>query len=226
MTVTHKLRGPRGREFWGTLNLNDPDMLRAMINTEFSGSGPPNEIHYINSSSEFPGNTDPDAVSNMIVSLPCLSDCFVFLYRGAIFLPGGPPAITKTGLAYVVKDEQWIGLGRDTEIFIMEQGETKGVCSGRKEEEEQKQREQERQRLEARRRELELVRLRSIARREAEMRRADSPEPIVIDWGEIQRERRKREFKENEKLWDKVKRKVRREPTPDPDERAYQCVQQ
>lgn len=172
-----------------------------------------------------PSGTDPDAISNMIVSLPCLSDCLVFLYRGAILVrvqghtPGKPRVISKTGHAYVVKDEEFIGLGKNTEIFIMEQGEMKGTCSGRKEEEEQLRRE-------AAQLDRELRILRAKEQHEAIMRRAASPPPIGINTYETAQERRKREFKENEKLWDKVKRKVRREPTPDPEGDRIQCAQQ
>ena len=50
------------------------------------------------------------------------------MLRGAIFIDGQGKFI-EPGYAYVVKDEEWIGLGGNTTVFVMEEGEMKGICA-------------------------------------------------------------------------------------------------
>ena len=64
----------------------------------------------------------------MHVSLPCLRDCLVFLCRGAISIKG-QEAITEAGYAYAVKNEEWLALGENTTIVVMEQGRMRGACN-------------------------------------------------------------------------------------------------
>lgn len=64
----------------------------------------------------------------MVVKLPHLRDCLVFLCHGTILIRG-QGEITETGYAYVVKNEECLGLGENTAILVMEQGGMKGVCN-------------------------------------------------------------------------------------------------
>jgi len=57
-----------------------------------------------------------------------MKDCLVFLLRGAIFIDG-QGAFADEGHAYMVKDEKMVGLGGATDIWVMEEGEMKGICA-------------------------------------------------------------------------------------------------
>ena len=46
--------------------------------------------------------------------------------------------IVEPGYAYVVRDEELIGLGGNTTIFVMEEGEMKGICAQKLKEEQEK----------------------------------------------------------------------------------------
>ncbi len=35
---------------------------------------------------------------------------------------------TETGYAYAVKNEEWLDLGKNTRVFVMEQGAIEGIC--------------------------------------------------------------------------------------------------
>ena len=52
----------------------------------------------------------------------------VFLLRGVIFLEGSG-ALIEPGYAYAIKDENMLGLGGNTTIFVMEEGAMKGICA-------------------------------------------------------------------------------------------------
>jgi hypothetical protein len=65
---------------------------------------------------------------------PCFRDCLVFLLRGE-FVIKGQGRVTKTGCAYRVKDEEWIWLCGTTTLVVMEEGEQRGVCRKRIQEE-------------------------------------------------------------------------------------------
>lgn len=71
----------------------------------------------------------------MVVKLPCLRDCLVFLCHCGTILIRGQGEITETGYAYVVKNEECLGLGENTAILVMEQGAMKGVCNRKTDEE-------------------------------------------------------------------------------------------
>lgn len=57
-----------------------------------------------------------------------MKDCLVFLLRGVIFIGGQGPSGDE-GCAYMVKGETMIGMGPSTSIFVMEEGEMKGICA-------------------------------------------------------------------------------------------------
>jgi hypothetical protein len=208
MPVTRKITGPRGSEFWASLDLEDSQLLQTIVKKEvrqgvvfaqstrsvnsdvlsaqFKRLEPADEIHYV-SSYDIP----PDAL-NMNVSLPCFRDCLVFLYRGAISTQG-EVLLNETGHAYAVKNEEWLGLDKNTTIFVMEQGAMKGICN-RKTDEEQRANQTRKEAWEAR---LTLAQSEDRARREALEAKRNTP-------------------------WNKLLRKLRREPEPE----AVQCATQ
>lgn len=61
----------------------------------------------------------------------------IFLLCGVIFIDG-QGALIEPGYAYVVRDEEWVGLGGNTAIFVMEEGEMKGICAQKLKEEQEK----------------------------------------------------------------------------------------
>jgi len=202
MPVTQKITGPRGSEFWASLDFDNGQLLQAIVKEEvcrgsvlaqaqrttfddlaqFRRSEPANDIHYVHTHAD----DMPPNVLNMEVSLPCLRDCLVFLYRGAIVIQG-QEAITETGHAYAVKNEEWLGLSKNTTIFVMEQGTMKGICKRQTEEERRLNRV----------RELELLVREHQARREVMEAKSNKP-------------------------WNKLLHTLRREPEPE----AVQCATQ
>jgi hypothetical protein len=116
----------------------------------------------------------------------------VFLYRGAIFIQG---AITETGHAYAVENEEWLGLSKDTTVFIMEEGAIKGICKRKTDEEQRANR----------------------AREEAWKTRE------TLGRSAYQAQREAMETKRN-KPWNKLLRKLRREPEPETE--TVQCATQ
>lgn len=200
MPVTRKITGRRGSEFWASVDLEDGQLLQAIVKEEvrqcfirmartrrsassddlsaqFQRLEPVDEIHYI------PSRTDdmPPKTLYMQVSLPCLRDCLVFLYRGAVFIQG---AITETGYAYAVENEEWLGLSKDTTVIVMEEGAMKGICNRKTNEEQRPNRARE----EAWKARVPLERSAYQARREAmQAKRKQS-------WGKLLRKlRRERE---------------------------------
>jgi len=135
----------------------------------------------------------PPETLYMQVSLPCLRDCLVFLYRGAILIQEG--AITETGHAYAVENEEWLGLSNGTTVFVMEEGAMKGICKRKTEEEQRTNR----------------------AREETWMAR------VTLEQSAYHARREAMEVKRN-KPWDKLLRKFRREPEPEPE--RVQCATQ
>jgi len=125
----------------------------------------------------------PPKTLYMQVSLPCLRNCLVFLYRGAIFIQG---AITETGHAYAVENEEWLGLSKDATVFVMEEGAMKGICKRKTDEEQRENR----------------------AREEAWKAR------VTLERSAYQARREAMEAQRN-KPWNKVLRKFRREPEPE-----------
>lgn len=91
---------------------------------QFQRSEPIHDIHYAYSGPEH----IPPHVRNVRISLHCLSDCLVFLLRGIIFIDR-QGVLTEPGYAYFVKDEVGLELGGNTTIFVMEEGEMKGICA-------------------------------------------------------------------------------------------------
>ncbi|RMI98428.1 hypothetical protein CDV36_016128 [Fusarium kuroshium] len=181
MPIVRKITGPRGCRFWASFDLEDSHLLRAIVKEEFQRAEPTDEIHYIpNRANDRPPNT-----LKMEISLPCLRDCLVFLYRGAIFIQG-QGAITETGYAYAVQDEKWLGLDKNAIIFIMEQGAMKGICKRKTDEE-----------LRA-----------SRAQQEAHSAR------VAAELNDYRARRAAAEAKRN-KPWAKLLRKLRREPEPE-----------
>ncbi len=79
----------------------------------------------------------PPHVLNVKFGVHCLRDCLVFLLRGVIFIDG-QGAIVEPGYAYAVRDEEMIGLGGNTTVFIMEEGEMKGICAQKTKESQEK----------------------------------------------------------------------------------------
>jgi len=126
----------------------------------------------------------------MRVSLPCLRNCLVFLYRGAIFIEG---TITETGHAYAVENEEWLVLDKDTMVFVMEEGDMKGICKRKMIEE----RKAKRAREEALKVKVTMEQNAYQARREAVDTRIN-------------------------KSWKKMLRKIRREPEPETAQCAQQ----
>lgn len=156
------------------------------MSAQFQRSEPADEIHYI------PSRDIPPNALDMKVSLPCLRDCLVFLYRGAIFIQG-QGAVSEPGHVYAVKNEEWLGLGENTTIFVMEQGVMKGICN-RKTEEEQR-----------------------VNRAREEAWEAKVTLELSEDWN-----RREAVEAKRNKPWNKLLRKLRREPEPE----AVQCATQ
>ena len=103
--------------------------------TQFQRSEPIHDIHYAHSG---PDHLPPN-VLNLKINFRCLRDCLIFLLRGVIFIDG-QGAIIEPGYVYVVRDEEWIGLGGNTTIFVMEEGEMKGICAQKLKEEQEKHR--------------------------------------------------------------------------------------
>jgi hypothetical protein len=130
----------------------------------------------------------------MEVKLPCLRNCLVFLYRGAIFIQG---AITESGHAYAVENEKWLGLSKDTTVFVMEEGAMKGICKRKTDEEQGANRARARAREEAWRARMTLELSAHQARREAMEAKRSKP-------------------------WNKLLRKLRQEPEPE----TVQCATQ
>jgi hypothetical protein len=149
------------------------------LSAQFQRSEPADEIHYI------PSRADDHKTLSMQVNLPCLRDCLVFLYRGAIFIPRHG-AITEIGHAYAIENEKWLGLGKDTTIFVMEQGAMKGICNRKTDEEQRANR----------------------AREEAWEAR------VMLELSEYQAQREAMKAK-GKKPWNKLLHKLRREPEPE-----------
>lgn len=149
MPATRQITGRRGSEFWAFVDLENVPLLQAILKEEvsqgfifartrrsatsddlsaqFQRPEPADEIHYIPSR---PDDMPPQTLYRQ-VSLPCLRDCLVFLYRGAIFIQ---EEITETGHAYAVENEEWLTLSKDTTIFVMEEGAMKGICKRKRDE--------------------------------------------------------------------------------------------
>ena len=51
----------------------------------------------------------------------------MFLYCGTVSILG-QGMTTETGYLYAVKNEEWLGLGKNTRVFVMEQGAMEGIC--------------------------------------------------------------------------------------------------
>ncbi|CAM1503145.1 Fc.00g079210.m01.CDS01 [Cosmosporella sp. VM-42] len=138
MPATRKIVGPRGGGFWSSFDPNNIQVLAEALKEEFQRSEPAHDIHFAHCG---PDHLPPN-VPNVKIGFHCLRDCLVFLLRGIIFidLQG---AIVEPGYAYVVKDEEWIGLGVNTTIFVMEEGEMKGICAQKLKEDQEKYRMEE-----------------------------------------------------------------------------------
>ncbi|KAK4209229.1 hypothetical protein QBC37DRAFT_378285 [Rhypophila decipiens] len=204
MPITRKRIGPRGSEFWNALQVDDPEMLRVMIKEEFQYPDAASDIHYISSRDfKFSSKADSGASkpSNMIISLPCLQSCLVSLYRGAIHLQGdmGSSPITSTGHGHAIKNEEFLGLDRDIDIFILEQGPMRGVCAGR-----QKEITEE-----------EFVKKQDELMRERHRQRLAEEREQEARGGWIWRRKKTNRYGK-EKAWDKLLRKIKREPLPGP----------
>lgn len=46
--------------------------------------------------------------------------------------------LVDAGCAYVVKGEKWLGLGANTTVFVMEEGDMIGICTKKAREEKEK----------------------------------------------------------------------------------------
>ncbi|KAL5313315.1 hypothetical protein ACEPPN_019048 [Leptodophora sp. 'Broadleaf-Isolate-01'] len=130
MPAIRKIVGPRGSGFWSSFDPNNNRLVAEALKEEFQRSEPAHDIHYAHSG---PDHLPPD-VLNLNINFHCLHDCLIFLLRGVIFIDG-QGAIIEPGYAYVVKDEEWIGLGGNTSLFVMEEGEMKGICTQKEEQE-------------------------------------------------------------------------------------------
>ncbi|KAK0639850.1 hypothetical protein B0T16DRAFT_497832 [Cercophora newfieldiana] len=124
MPVTRKIVGPRGTAFWSSVDPDDIRALREAVKEEFRRSEGVQDIHFNHSGPDH----IPPTIRNIRVSFDCFRHCLVFLLRGALFIEGQGMVI-EPGYAYEIKDEEWIGLGGNTTILVMEEGEMKGVCS-------------------------------------------------------------------------------------------------
>ncbi|KAI3325017.1 hypothetical protein HD806DRAFT_553188 [Xylariaceae sp. AK1471] len=133
MPATRKIVGPRGSGFWSSFDPNNHRVLAEALKEEFQRSEAAHDIHFTHSG---PDHLPPNVLS-LKISLHCLRHCLVFLLRGVIFIDG-QGKIIEPGYAYVVKDEEWIGLGGNTTIFVMEEGEMKGICAQKLEEAQEK----------------------------------------------------------------------------------------
>ena len=67
---------------------------------------------------------------------PCFRACLIFILRGE-FIIKRQRRVTKTGCAYRAKDEEWIWLCGTTTLVVMEEGEQRGVCRRRTQEEQE-----------------------------------------------------------------------------------------
>ena len=95
-----------------------------LTETQFKRPEPFYNIHFAQSG---PENRPPN-ILNTRVGYHCFKDCLVFLLRGVVFIEG-QGALMDPGYAYAVKDEKMIGLGGNTTVFFMEEGEMKGICA-------------------------------------------------------------------------------------------------
>ena len=104
-----------------------------MTDTQFQRSEPARDIHFAHSG---PDHLPPTFL-NVKIGFHCLRHCLIFLLRGVLFIER-QGAIIEPGYAYVVRDEEWIGLGGNTTVFVMEEGEMKGICAQKLKEEQEK----------------------------------------------------------------------------------------
>lgn len=96
----------------------------SLTSQQFQRSEPAHDIHVFHSGP----NQLPLDVVNVKLNFHCLENCLVFLLRGILFIEG-QGMIIEPGYAYAIKGEEWIGLGGNTTIFVMEEGEMKGICA-------------------------------------------------------------------------------------------------
>ncbi|KAK8036370.1 hypothetical protein PG991_001507 [Apiospora marii] len=129
MPVTRKIEGPSGKEFWSTLSakehtLEEYQMVATALKEEFRR---PEAAHQIHFSHREPVQL-PHNIPSTKVDFKCFRDCLVFLLRGVIFLEGSE-TLVEPGYAYAIKDEEMLGLGGNTTIFVMEEGAMRGICA-------------------------------------------------------------------------------------------------
>jgi hypothetical protein len=92
---------------------------------QFNRPEPAYELHYCGSMSQGLPNGS---------NLPRFRDCLIFPLRSE-FIMKGQGRVTETGYVYRVKDEEWIWLCGTTTLVVMEEGEQRGVCRRRTQEE-------------------------------------------------------------------------------------------
>ncbi|KAM7192618.1 hypothetical protein V8F33_008229 [Rhypophila sp. PSN 637] len=124
MPVLQTIVGPRGSEYWTSFDPNDIQAVCEALKEEFRRSEPAHQIHYNASGPDH----IPPYVRNIGIGFHCMKHCLVFLLRGVIFIDG-QGAFVDEGCAYLLKDEKMIHLGGGTTIFVMEEGEMKGICA-------------------------------------------------------------------------------------------------
>jgi hypothetical protein len=110
-----------------------------------------------------------------------MENCLVFLARGVMFLnvPGDNRRLgfNKTGYAYAMRNEEWLGLGQGAVIVVMEEGDMQGICLR-----EQMRLEQQAERQVDQAAEVEVRRRRPWNRTIAKLRRRNrSPSPVRVE---------------------------------------------
>ncbi len=135
MPVTQQIY-VRDKRFWDTIDQADTllvaETLKELViprlrltlfahpetdSRQFQRREPASAIHYLETGRVQWGLT---------IGLSSLQDCLLFLLRGIVVIHG-QGAFIDPYCAYVIKDEQAIGLERDTVVFVMGRGETAGV---------------------------------------------------------------------------------------------------
>ena len=99
------------------------DTPPCVMSTQFQRTEPAHDIQH---SHRGPDHLPPN-ILNIRIGFHCFHDCLVFLLCGVIFVDG-QGALVEPGYAYRIKDEECLGLGGNTTVLIMEEGDAKGLC--------------------------------------------------------------------------------------------------
>ncbi|KAK4209208.1 hypothetical protein QBC37DRAFT_352148 [Rhypophila decipiens] len=124
MPAVEQIAGPRGPGYWASIDPDDYRPVAEALKEEFQRPESAHAIHWCHSG---PDHVPPN-IPNTGFGVHCLKDCLLFLLQGQIFIEGQGRFI-EPGYAYAVKDEKMIRLGGNTTVFVMEEGEMRGICA-------------------------------------------------------------------------------------------------